>query len=302
MKKVILTGASGFIGRFCSRELVARGYDVHAISSKRRDNDTAGVIWHHADLLDPVKTATLFSEIRATHLLHLAWYAEPGKYWTAEDNISWFQTSLSLYRHFADNGGQRLVTAGTCAEYDWRYGYCTEHVTPLVPATLYGTCKHALQQVSDAFARERGLSGAWGRIFYLYGPGEHPARLVPSVIGALIDGRPALCTHGRQIRDFMYVQDVASAFVALLDSDVKGPVNIGSGEPIAIAEMARSIAEKLSRTDLLHLGAKPAPENDAPLVLANITRLRDEMDWHPKFDLNTGLEETIRWWKNKRSQ
>lgn len=302
MKRIILTGASGFIGQFCSRELVARGYDVHAVSSKRRDNDSTGIVWHQADLLDSAKIPALLSEIQATHLLHLAWYAEPGKYWTAEENISWCQASLSLYRHFADNGGRRLVTAGTCAEYDWRYGYCTERITPLVPATLYGTCKHALQLVSDAFAIERGLSSAWGRIFYLYGPGEHPARLVPSVIESLIGRQPALCTHGRQIRDFMYVQDVASAFAALLDSDVKGPVNIGSGEPITIAEIAQTIAAKLSRSDLLCFGAKPAPENDAPLVLANVARLREEVGWDPKFDLNAGLEETIRWWKNKRSQ
>lgn len=298
MNKVLLTGATGFIGRHCLSSLLANGYEVHAVSCRPRPEDPSGVHWHQADLLNPARVSELMADVRPSHLLHLAWFAVPGKYWTSPENLRWVQASLDLLRGFARHGGRRVVMAGTCAEYDWRYGYCAERVTPLAPSTLYGTCKHSLQLMSDAFAQQAELDAAWGRIFFLYGPHENPNRLVASVVRAVLSGEPAPCSHGNQLRDFLYVQDVADAFVALLDSGVSGAVNIGSGRPVALRDVVYKIAGKVERQDLIQLGALTAPANEPPMLVADVSRLSDEVGWSPGYDLDLGLEQTINWWKN----
>lgn len=298
MKRVLITGATGFIGRHCLPFLVVHGYEVHAVSSRAMDGKSPNVYWHQADVLDAGKISALVTEVQATHLLHFAWYAKPGEYWNSLENIRWVEGSLHLLRVFHINGGKRVVMAGTCAEYDWRYGYCSEHVTPLVPSTLYGTCKNSLQHLLKEFSRVSGISSAWGRIFFLYGPHENPNRLVSSVICALLKGEPARCSYGNQIRDFLHVEDVASAFVALLESDVMGPVNIASGQPVALKNVICKIADKLGRRDLVQLGALPAQDNDPRVLIADVGQLSEKVRWQPKFDLDMGLEQTITWWKN----
>lgn len=298
MNKVLLTGATGFIGRHCLSSLLANGYEVHAVSCRPRPEDPSGVRWHQADLLNPARVSELMADVRPSHLLHLAWFAVPGKYWTSPENLRWVQASIDLLRGFARHGGRRVVMAGTCAEYDWRYGYCAERVTPLAPSTLYGTCKHSLQLMSDAFAQQAELDAAWGRIFFLYGPHENPNRLVASVVRAVLSGEPAPCSHGNQLRDFLYVQDVADAFVALLNSGVSGAVNIGSGRPVALKDIIYKIAGKVERQDLIQLGALTAPANEPPMLVADVRRLSNEVGWSPGYDLDLGLEQTIAWWKN----
>lgn len=296
LKKVLLTGASGFIGRHCLPILRDAGYEVHALS--RSGGETVqGVRWHKADLFDEGVPDRLLAEVRPTHLLHLAWYAEPGRYWTAPENFQCVEASLALLQAFAAQGGQRVVMAGTCAEYDWDYGWCSEGVTPLVPATVYGVCKNSLQSMLAAYSRQYGLSSAWGRVFFLYGSYEHPSRLVSSVIRSLLRGEPALCSSGEQVRDFLHVEDVASAFIALLDSEVRGPVNIASGEPVKIKDVVNKISLKLGCPELLRLGSRAVPVGDPPLILADVRRLNDELAWNPKIPIEDGLDRTIRWWR-----
>ncbi len=299
MKKIILTGGGGFIGRQALPELLRRGYEVHLADIRTRE-----MAWlpqkvqrHECDLLDPRAQAELFAEVKPSFLLHFAWYAVHGKFWASPENHRWVQASQELLKNFSRNGGKRLVFAGTCAEYDWSYGTCLEGRTPLNPGTLYGKSKHLLQQTFTATCQQNGLSGAWGRIFLLYGPYENPARLVPSVILALLKGERARCTHGRQQRDFMHVEDVANSFVALLDSGVEGPVNIASGQAQPVRQVVETIALKLGRMGLVDFGAVPFPENEPFQLTADVGRLKDEVGFHPKYDLEQGLDQAIEWWK-----
>lgn len=293
-KRVLLTGATGFIGRHAIEPLMNRGFEIHAVSS--RPNESAQscptVIWHCADLLEPRVPAELVAAVKPTHCLHFAWYAVHGKFWTSAENAKWVEASLRLLRELSRIGCKRVVVSGTCAEYDWRYGWCDEELTPLNPATFYGVCKNALRSIAAAYCAKEGVSLAWGRIFLLYGPDEAPQRLVPSVIRASLSGAVPLCSHGRQIRDFLHVRDVAVAFAALLDSAVEGAVNIGSGKPIALRDVVRKILE-LSGGGDANFGGIPAAPNDPPLIVPRIDRLRDEVGWSPSIGLEEGLGETI---------
>lgn len=300
-KKVLLTGASGFIGRHAIPLLVKSGYEVHAVSFSTKPSleREFGLFWHRCDLLNSDEQKRLMAEVKPTHLLHFAWYAIPGKYWVSLENLRWVQASLDLLLNFIDQGGKRAVLAGTCAEYDWSYGYCCERVTPTQPSTLYGTSKYSLNEMLRCLSRQTGLSSAWGRIFFLYGPYEHPDRLVSSVIRSILKGEHTRCSHGKQLRDFLYVEDVASAFVTLLESEVQGAINIASGQSIALKDVIYKIADRLSRNELVQLGALPSSANDPPLLVGDVRRLTEELKWRPENNLEQGLDQTIAWWKGR---
>ena len=309
MKRVVLTGASGFIGRHAIQPLLSRGYEVHALGRRSRQTPSVaqemgnGVIWHTVDLLEPTQVKAAINAIQPTHLLHFAWYVTHGKFWAAPENLDWVSASLGLLRAFAEVGGRRVALSGTCAEYDWTTGgsrgdgVCNEASSALKPSTLYGTSKHALQMVLSSFAVQQRMSAAWGRIFFLYGPDEAPQRFVSSVIRALLAGQPARMSHGNQVRDFLHVADVADAFVALLDSEVQGPVNIASGQPVTLKDVALELGDYLNQRDCIELGALPAAPNDPPMLVADVGRLRSEVNWQPKFNLTTGLADAVTWWK-----
>ncbi|MCL4761416.1 MAG: NAD(P)-dependent oxidoreductase [Burkholderiales bacterium] len=295
---MLLTGATGFIGHHCIAPLVARDYEVHGVSTRAQPAAAPGVHWHRADLLQPGASDALLATVRPSHLLHLAWFVVPGKLISAQENFAWVGASMELLASFVRAGGRRVVVSGSAYEYDWSYGYCSETLTPPRPDTVYGNCKLALNLLSGAFAASASLSAAWGRIFFLYGPNEHPQRLASSVILSLLKGESARCSHGRQIRDYMHVQDVADGLVALLDSDVTGTMNIASGQATTIRELVLTAGRLLGRPDLIALGALPARANDAPLVVGDVSRAARELNWQPAYDLESGLSNTIDWWRH----
>lgn len=296
-ERVLITGATGFIGRHALTPLRVAGYEIHAVTSRDPGPRAADTEWHRTDLMDADALARLVVAVKATHLLHFAWYAVPGRYPTAPENLAWCNATNRLLAVFAEAGGRRAVFAGSCFEYDFDYGYCTEELTPARPGTFYGVCKNATREIIAGFARQFGLSTAWGRIFHLYGPYEAENRLVPAVVRPLLRGEVARCGQGRQIRDFLHVQDIGEAFVALLASEVRGTVNIGSGEPVALRRLIELAAAIIGRPDLVNLGAMPPRPDDPPLLIPNVRRLREEVGWRARFSLDEGLRDTIAWWR-----
>jgi nucleoside-diphosphate-sugar epimerase len=302
MSSVLLTGANGFIGSQAIDPLLRAGHEVHAVS--RSPGTHTEACWHSLDLRDGHAVADLLARVRPERLLHLAWYSEPGAFWAAAENLDWVGATLSLLRRFGEHGGSRAVLAGTCAEYEWgpASASCSELHTPLSPATLYGTAKHATNQVASAYAREHDMELAWGRIFFLYGPGEHPRRLLPAVARNLLAGRPAPTTSGTQIRDLMHVRDVAGAFVALLDSSVDGSVNIASGEGVELRHLIDLVARASGRPELLRLGALPQRPGEPEAIVANVERLKLEVGFEPSVPLERGVAETVSWWRSRRDR
>jgi nucleoside-diphosphate-sugar epimerase len=192
------------------------------------------------------------------------------------------------------------VCAGTCAEYDWLHSELDEISTPCAPATLYGVAKDSVRRL--VAASPEGVRFAWGRVFFLYGPHEAPVRLVPYVITSLLAGREALCGDGLVERDFMHVADVAAALVALLESDVEGPVNIASGQCMRLRDVIQSIGEHIGRPDLIRLGARPSPANEPRRLAASVRRLTEEVGFRSIRTLDDGIANTIAWWAGLAAQ
>ncbi len=314
MTRLLITGATGFLGVPAVR-LASGHFEVHAVAravGERRgvspvlaskEEAAHGVYFHACDLLNADDAVRLIEAVRPTHLLHLAWIATPGVYWTSPENHRWVEASKRLLRAFARCGGTRAVVAGSCAEYDWTAaGVCRERATPTRPHTTYGRCKRELGKWAEAFGRARGVNVAWVRLFFLYGPRENPARLVPSVAKALLSGLPAACSAGTQRRDFLHVDDVAGALVALTRSDLSGPVNVGSGDAVAVRDVIELVAEACGRPDLVRLGQRATPASEPPLLAADVGRLRDELGWRPRTDLASGLRNTVDWWRTTGSE
>src|SRR6266545_4206700 len=290
--RVLLTGASGFIGRHVMRLLRDAGHEVHAVSSRPAPTP-ATTLWYVADLLQPDRVRHLVGQVKPEGLVHLAWITTPPDYWRSPENLSWVAASKQLFQAFRDAGGQRAVAAGTCAEYDWRYGYCVERLTPLAPATLYGRAKADAGSFLESLAADAGFSAAWARLFFLLGPHEHPSRLVPSLVRDLIAGKPARCNSGALFRDFLHVEDAATAIVALFGSAVTGPVNVASGMPVSIAAVASAVAARVGRPDLLQISAG---DDEHPLVVASTQRLKNDVGWAPRRDFAASIADAVDWW------
>ena len=292
-RTVLLTGATGLIGRQVVAPLQAAGFRVLAAS--RRGHGVAGAEGVALDCLDAVSVARVLAQAGATHLIHLAWADGTSDRWTSPANLDWAAASLRLIRAFAAAGGQRAVMAGSCAEYDWSLagaGPLTE-ATPLRPATLYGAAKAATGMAALAGAKAMGLSLAWARPFFCYGPGEPSGRLFGDLIRGLGAGKTVDCTDGLQRRDFLATEDLGRALAALLASTVEGAVNVASGQATPVREVIAALAAAMGREGLVRLGARPRPAGDPDVIVADVTRLRAEVGFRPLHDLRSGVAATL---------
>ena len=299
-----MTGATGFIGRSALAPLQRLGFEVHALAREiPNPSFIPGVTWHQADLLIPTRAGSIsvreiLETIRPSHLLHFAWYAEHGKFWSSPLNLDWLTATLQLMRDFAETGGQRFVGAGTCAEYDWtepNLTQCDEATTPLRPATLYGAAKASTFLTGEAFAKSTGIEFAWGRIFHLFGPGESPTRIVPALIRAHLRGESLDCGGGNQLFDFLQSAQVAEAFAHLCAADLQGSVNIGSGEEKTLRDLSGMIAKLAGESrGEIRFGARPdsGPDRLAP----SVAKLQAS-GWRPSEGLEEGLRKLVDWWK-----
>lgn len=303
--RALVTGAAGFIGSAVTRELLARGHDVCALvepgaHTGRLEDVRSKLTFYEADLHDAPAVEAACAAAAADTCVHLAWYAVPADYLHSEENVRLVAASVALFRAAARSGTKRFIGTGTCIEYDTSAGYLREGATPCAPRTLYGVSKHALHGMLTELAPRYGVSLAWMRFFFLYGPGEAPGRLVSDVLGKLARGEAAPCSSGEQIRDFLHVSDMARAVSTVAESDVTGPINVASGVPVSVRQVLETIGHVTAQPTLLEYGAFAPRPGDPPFLCADTTRLRG-LGFAPTYSLEEGLRDTLRALRGERA-
>jgi nucleoside-diphosphate-sugar epimerase len=267
---VLITGATGFVGRQVLKVLAGSDVKITAIVRTGKPSPDWG-----GDVDVVVATPDLFKETEnwwadvcknIDTVVHIAWYAEPGKYLLSSENMDCLTGTLNLAKGAASAGIQRFVGIGTCFEYDLTGGMLSVE-TPLKPLTPYAGAKAAAYMVLSQWLPSQSVEFAWCRLFYLYGEGEDERRLVPYLRTRLAAGKPAQLTAGNQIRDFLDVQEAGHLIADVVLNTRQGPVNICSAIPITVRQLAERLADEYDRRDLLRFGTRPDSLIDPPCVV-----------------------------------
>lgn len=297
MDKLVLTGASGFLGAPLSRCL-GQDYDVIEVRRLVPQASSANQIveW---DLLKDRHYDDLFARTNATTLVHGAWSMSANDY-NLPTNFDWVEASLGIVRSFVENGGTTVVGIGSCVQYDWGDGVCVEGVcvedsTPRSHANTYAVCKNIVEDYVTAFCGHHGIRCLWLRPFFMYGPAEDPSRLVADIATSVLRGDVATIRNGGLDRDYLHVEDVAGLIRALIRSDAHGICNAGAGEVVSLGEIGRTIARLSGREDLLRVEVPEIVKGKT--VVADMSRSREFIDYTPRYTLQSGLEHTLNWWK-----
>ena len=302
--KVFVTGASGFIGSQVTRALLSRGHSVAILTpggkAPWRLKGFFGEIEKRQGRLDNLKSLRrALAGFKPDACVHLAWVAEPGKYLASPENLSCLKTSLDLFKELVLSGCRQIVAAGTCAEYAYSRALLKEN-SPTGPTTLYAAAKLSCGLMGRQLADLAKIHFAWGRIFYPYGPQEDERRLVPAVIKSLRKGEVFPATQGNQVRDYIHVEDVATAFCLMAEKGANEVINIASGSPVKVRKLLENVGRITGRTQLIRFGAKPYYSWEPPVLAGDNRRLKD-LGWKPAYTLEKGLQQTIEWFKGQQA-
>lgn len=282
--KVLVTGATGFIGRYLVNSLQRQGIEYVTLG-KNSLNSGQHIQF---DLLSDEDLIGQIKKIGPTHLVHLAWYTEHGEYWESPLNISWLMATSRLIEAFCQSDGRHVVIAGTCAEYDWRNGYCVEDLTPLVPKTLYGISKNSTRSLAYHMCNKYSVGLAWARIFFPYGLGEQSNRLIPSLFGVFRGDRRAFGVNALAYRDLLHVSDVANAILICSQKQVQGDINICSGEPTSMADIVGLIASIFKKSPDIILSRESSRLGEPKILIGQNEKLK-RLGWSQEIMIEDGI-------------
>jgi len=292
--KILLTGASGFIGSAFLRLALDGGHEVAAMvrpedANARLSTADGRLTWLHGTLASPP-----FEQIAAFGpevCVHAAWVTAPKVAYDSPEHFRCFEWSRDFFQRLCPGPVRHIVSVGTCIEFELGKQPLVEDRTPLKPIGPYPTAKNQLRLFLEDLSARAGGSLCWPRVFYAYGPGEHPARLCSSIIHKLRAGEKIVLKTPASTKDYIYVTDVAGALLTLVERRFAGAVNVCTGTGVTILELAQTLAELLARPELV---ATPEHAVEDPLgrVVGDSSRLRS-LGWRPQYDLRRGLETMV---------
>ena len=288
-KKVLVTGATGLIGKELIKPLTELGFKVYAITIDENNPDN-GVTWLKGNLFDYAFIKAIMQDIKPEYLLNMAW-ATTGDYLTSDINYKFLEVGKYLLEEFAKNGGKRAIFAGTCFEYKFKDTPLNENDDLDYGKTVYTSCKHKLHKFAEEFCAKNNISFGYGRVFYVFGNGESPTRLTGMLLDKFSNDQQVIINSGMLIKDYLYTKDIAGAFAKFLNSNVEGVVNICSANPITIKEYCLRIADKMGKTELLIFEDKVI---DQPLfIVGDNKRLLDEVGYDYQFTFDEAIEDLL---------
>jgi nucleoside-diphosphate-sugar epimerase len=292
--KILLTGPRGFIGSAFTRLALSRGHEVAGLSVPSEvlpPGLAAGrdLVWLRGTLDDaPWKEIESFApEI----CIHTAWVTAPGVYLESPDNFRFLESSIRFLQKVQQLATRHVIGLGTCIEYEIGNQPLSEDHTPVAPTTTYARCKNDLRIRMEQEASGKGFGFCWARVFYPYGPREHPSRLCTSIIQKIARGEKIVLKTPDSTKDYIFITDLAAALLAVAEAKFQGPINLGTGIGITVRQIATTLAEMMGRTELI--GEVSPPEAD-PLgfVVADVSKIHG-LGWKPDYDLRAGLEKLL---------
>ena len=252
-------------------------------------NDQKKMTWFKGTLAEPPwHQITPFAPEAC---VHFAWIATPGVYLESPDNEKYFDWSRKFLKRAREVGAKQIVAAGTCVEYRIDDRPLSEEKTPIEPTTTYARWKNALRIALEEEARAEAFRFAWTRVFYPYGVGEHPAKLCSSIIQKLRRGEEILLKTPNSTKDYIYIEDLAAAFLTVLQSRYQGTINLGTGKGHTVKEIAELLGDMLDRRDLIR-ELNPPQVDRLGYVVADATKLHS-LGWQSGHDLRKGLEKLM---------
>jgi nucleoside-diphosphate-sugar epimerase len=293
--KILLTGPTGFIGSAFARLALSRGHQVAGLIIPG-ETIPAGLpagesmVWLRGTLDDaPWKELAAFA---AEVCVHTAWITTPGVYLESPENFRFLESSFRFLGRVRELGTGHIVGLGTCIEYQLAREPLSEARTPVAPATTYAQCKNELRLKLEREAGAANFGFGWGRVFYPYGPGEHPSRLCSFIIQQLQRGERIVLKTPGSTKDYIYIDDLAAALLTVAEKKFRGAINLATGTGVSVREIARQLGVLMGRAELIAEASQPEPD-PFPFVVADAGRLRS-LGWQPRVSLEEGLARLVR--------
>lgn len=300
-----MTGAAGFVGANLARALLDRFKQLHVIIKPstnpwRIKNILKHVNVHGADLIDRVKIRRILKDLRPDIVFHLA--AHGGYPHQSEFEQVMNGTVIStvnLLEGLKEIDFESFIHAGSSSEYGFKAKPMKE-TDGLNPAFLYAAAKGSSSLICQGFAKVFKKPVVTLRLFSVYGPWEEPTRLIPTVVTSILKGRPVFMTSGKQVRDFVFVDDVVNACLKTCSKqNIGGEIfNIGTGEEITIEKVINRIVDLIGITVEIHKNRYPSRMWDTTHWKADISKAKRVLKWESRYDINQGLKKTIEWFRN----
>lgn len=303
MRRVFLTGATGFVGATVLRRMVSQQRTVAVLlreaSDARRIRDLLPLVTVvRGDLarLDGCRDA--IAAFRPDCVMHLAWQGVRGSDRNHPLQLENVSAAVALYKLASRLGCSRIVGMGSQAEYGPHEGRISED-TPPRPTTLYGAAKLATCILLERASAIGGQTFAWLRLFSSYGPDDDPDWMIPYLVSTLLAGsRPSL-TAAEQLWDYIHVEDAAAAVVAMADADACGVFNLGSGTARPLREIVTAVRDAIDPSLPLGFGEVPYRTDQVMHLEADISALQRATGWAPVIDLAVGLRGLVDYHRQK---
>jgi dTDP-6-deoxy-L-talose 4-dehydrogenase (NAD+) len=271
--KVLVTGATGFVGRHLVAALLARGCEVRAVA---RNAETAATLpWINAvefiaaDIhADDLNIAALTDGIDA--LVHLAWPGLPNyrALFHFEHNL---MADYRFIKGAVEAGVSHVLVTGTCFEYGMQSGPLSEHTAPQ-PSNPYGLAKNTLRLFLQNLQQVQPFTLQWVRLFYLHGEGQNPNSLLAALDRAIDAGDDSFnMSAGEQLRDYLAIETAAGYLAAIVQQrEFDGVINCASGQPVSVRALVEQRLRARGATIQLNLGHYPYPTHE-PMAFWGVT-------------------------------